>query len=220
MSIIPKAVRKYADWLERGIRHPVTVKQTSKNTWQVTAASDRVRVTVDFRRRPGGQPKWAASTLTVDGKPRELANGRKHLAYIFRNPDGTHEVTPMPPHAPVEEAPVLVQQHYRSLTSQAGPDLVQVGRRDDGTWVFGIDGQDRSLRLSFARKGIDFFLEVELVVDGVNRSFEVGNDLAAAMRVFSGNGSASPEAPASTGAPTPAARVNSVETRRATVIRV
>lgn len=217
----PPLVQEMLDELTNAGLDP-QVEQRHARFWRITVTSDRVTVTVDFRRNPAGQLKWAGSTLTVDGEDRPLARDAAHLADIFHDPDAQTAAPAMPPAAPVAAAPPAVQHQYRVLVAKCGQGMVSLGRQGHD-WLIGLDNDDAATRIRFSRLGGTqkkryWMSGIVLVIGGVDYTRQVGNDLSEALRLLGGAGQ--PEAPQSTGAPdTHGPRSNAVETRRATVIR-
>lgn len=218
---VPKPVTEWADKLRADTGHPTSVDRLNVRTWRLTTESDRVRLTMDFISAGRGKIRRHGSTLAVDGAPRDLARDYPHLLAIFKDPDeGRGEPdTPddmFPPRNP-EDAPTTVQMDYRVFV-KAGitPEIGEA----DGQWMIGFRRENSSLLLKYRRRGAGWVMSLQVIVDGVNRSHEADGDINAALALMGGTN------PTPAGDKTPriagksaSARSNSVETRRATVIR-
>lgn len=218
---VPRLVTEWRDRLVKDLGGTADIEQTADRTWVLSVATDRVRVTFDFVLE-NRKARRRGSTLAVDGVPRTLARDYDHLKLIFADPDnegrGTAEPLPYLPDRPVEEACSAIQVTYKNLTT-SGLD-VHVGEKD-GHWLLGFDTPDRSLRMGFEKRrnrwGVAF---IQVIIEGVDRSREVRGGLEEAITLMFGiNPTPAEPLPPGVGAPAKSGRSNSVETRRATVIR-
>lgn len=213
---LPKVVRRY--WEEAANATGITpsVETPEQGLWRMSVANERVCTTVDFRTDRTGKTKYADSTLTVDGQPRELARDAQELAQIFTHPSGERVLDPAPNNGTISAAPILVQRYFRNLTDRLGGASVTTGQKKDGTWVIGMDGPNAQLRLNFRHD----HMHVELVVDGIDRTRDVEDSLEDALALVNGILAPIEDSQAPQGQPAPAARSNAVETRRGTVLRL
>src|SRR4051812_11182285 len=83
---IPRIARKTQQELERLTGTRPTVEQTHDQLVRLRLDSERVRLTVDYRvDAVSGRGKWAASTLTVDGRDCPLVHDTRQVAKIFQD---------------------------------------------------------------------------------------------------------------------------------------
>jgi hypothetical protein len=191
----------------------------------VTAASDRVRMTVSFRRRGSGHAKWDSSTLEIDGEQAALSEGYDHLLQIFADPDGHAggaTLPPIPDAGDPDSAPGLVQQTYSKLTgafpgATAGYDAVT--RR----WVIGADVPGGGLRFYFTSTSLGWTLDrrqpLRIVLGGKDVSRQAGGDIAKALRMLTTHGEPQQGTGPVHGASPVHGRPKGVEVRNTTVIR-
>lgn len=229
-TYLPRLVRNAIDDCVRDLNVTPTVDQPDPRTWIVTAATSRVVAAVTFRLTAGNRARRAAHSLTVDGTHRSHGWSMEDLIRLFRDPDTADQpatLPPMPPEAPPEQAPGLVRGMYSSMLAAAargnGALSVQLGRSGN-RWTVCVSTPDgtRGARVNYVRTGRRWQLDpthpIQVIVDGQDRSAEVGGDISQAMALLVRDSPPTPGAPPIPGA-APAARNNSVETRRATVIR-
>lgn len=219
-TALPKQVRRYYGYLQEVLEIEPEAELLPSGAWRLSSANDRVRVTFDFARtRTGATSKFYESTLSVDGEPHELAHDWEQLKEIFDNPDGKRDLGPLPEPVPVEEAPPQIRSDYAIFDGKLGED-VRLGLDDKGQWVIAFTVETSQVRVHYHRHGKGpYHQEIELVRDGEDLTHLVRGGMGALLALLSGGGGAAPEQPPTQGAPVRAARSNSVETRRATVIR-
>lgn len=100
-DFVPEHVRKWREAIERNIGQPVTLERRDTRRYRITAESDRVRMTVDYKLTSGQGWIWAASTLHVDGERRPLAENPEAFYRLFRDPDsGGRRPAELPPLEP------------------------------------------------------------------------------------------------------------------------
>lgn len=220
----PRIVAGMAAKLHRDTGHKPEVVMLPGKLWRLTLENDQVRLTINYRsRKPGGSTRWAGSTLTVDGESRPLAENYDHFVEIFRNPGMKGELAPIPPGGDITEAPAVVRAFYER-NQRAGIYELRAGC-DGDRWVIGLDHPRGGFRFTF-RRGLDGKWRVDpaapmqVIVDGADRTAETAGDLEKAFALLGGHLG---EDGAPAGGPVAAAqassRANSVEVRRATVIR-
>jgi hypothetical protein len=223
LNALPKNVRRFYASIEF-IGRPIEAERVDGG-WRLSMASDRVHVTIDFATNRLGKTDWSGSTLTVDGKERPLANNPCHLKEIFDNPDGTRDLGPLPEHHDPDghEVPHSIRKDFayiaEALTDKA---TVVLGHPRGEEWVIAIEAPDTQVRIAFIaevqRTRLKMRQKIDVVQNGVDRSHEVGDDLANLIGLMMPTSAPkSPETPV--GRTAGSARSNSVETRRATVIR-
>ncbi len=205
------------------------ITQTSPTTWRLTLRSERVQLTVDFQATMG-KPKWAGSTLTIDGQERPHVDGYAEFGKVWRDPDShlpRRRRRPVPALAPVppgdiSRAPSMVRQQYDTLRHLL-PVPVEAGHAD-GRWVLGITmSANTGLRLFFTqgRKGWrdDPAGLLQLIIAGRDCTAEANGKIDKAMAMLT----AHQNEPAPAGAPVGASdstRSVAVEMRKGNVIRV
>lgn len=219
-QFIPQLVTEWVDRLRDDTQCDSTVERINDRKWRLTAESDRVTLTLDFILQGNGKVRWKGSTLAVDGTPRALAEDYEHLLRIFMDPDGDMrppEVMEMPPARCVDDAPFTVRTFY-GILSRFDKDAAEIGERD-GAWIVGLGSGDTAIRLVFTRRRKEWGMgRLQVIVNGVDRSAEVRGDVTKALALMAGE---SPAVPGEKviGMPARPARTNSVEIRRAAVIR-
>lgn len=216
---LPKQVRRTVRALAQHLGLDPVVTAPQDGTWLVAVATERVEITVTFARARSGQTGQTGSTLSVDGTPRELANNYTQLAWIFANPDGTRDLGPLPEAVPMEDAPRIVRDEFGLFARHLPPEYLRLGRNEGGQWVIAISMPQAEFRMRYQRKGKGWRTYTDLVLDGVDRTHEFAGDIKKIIAALLGSTADSPAAPPSTGSVAPSTRANSVEVRRATVIR-
>ena len=220
----PRIVADMARKLHRDTGREPDVVMLPGRLWRLTLENERVHLTVDYRsRRPGGSTRWAGSTLTVDGESRPLAQNYEHFVEIFRNPGMKGELAPIPPGGDITEAPAVVRGFYEK-NQRAGIYDLRAGF-DGDRWVIGLDHPRGGLRFTFrcglnGKWGADPAAPMQVVIDGIDRTAETAGDLENALALLGGHPSED-SAPAGglVASAQASSRANSVEVRRATVIR-
>jgi hypothetical protein len=226
--------------------HTAEVTRLDDRRWRLTLASDRVHMTYDFKISGSGARTRCIpagrSTLTVDGQRQPLAESFDHFVRIFRNPDSAGaRLEPPPMSVPIEPAPegkipTEIRSYHRIVTERLGGQLsetlgeieVQVGTVGPDHWAIGVQFPRGTLRMNFRachRDGhgnhveIDRSRPIQLLLDGRDLTEALDGSLDRAFALMSRPaGEPTPGGPAIAG-PASAARSNSVEVRRATVIR-
>lgn len=239
----PAAVTATVEAITRHTGRTPAVERLRHNKWQLALTDGRVEVTMRFKRfSVGGRTRSVFSSITVDGKKHGDYCCAECLADLLDKaaPGAAPAVPdPMPPAAPVEQAPVLVQQWFRTMhavltkhNAKHDTQLVaEIGSAEDGRWVAGIEFPRGSLRLYFRRTSIRrgatswaWGLDreaLQLIIDGFDRTKDTAGDLDKALELLMGSAPGTrPAAPGSIGRPSDAKAVNSVQVRRSTVIRV
>ena len=241
-NYVPATVKAFMDDLEKATGVPATAAPHGPRRWRITHTNDRVTLTLDYKTTGPGRWHWAASTLTVDGQRRALAAGMEHYAAIFADPDkapggstgDTEEEQHLP--APPSQAPPPVRKAHRIIADAlaAVDHTVETGHLPAGdVWLVELTTGRVTVRMRWthtsrrkSRQGYSWDMAadrpIEVVVDGVDRTGEVGRDINKALHMAANPGGSAP-APDGRGPVSgvaDAARSTAVETRRATVIRV
>jgi hypothetical protein len=228
----PRVVHEYAARVLESVGQAPLIERVGTSRWRLTVANDRVCGTLDFKLSSGGRCVWAASALVVDGKRQEQpAEDLDHFGRIFRDPSNEldrRERAPAPMGEPisvrpVEEAPSAVREIYAALVNRLGDKAtVQVGA-DAHFWTLQVEAGVAVLRLNYRLDPDDGSCgngtPIQLVIDGQDRSDEVGDGIERALAMMLRPEVAPTNAPPPVNAIAGPARSNSVEVRRATVIR-
>jgi hypothetical protein len=229
--VYPKLVTRTVRSLELELNRPVNVTQPDPLSWRVSLDTGHVQLVIDFKARLG-KTRFASSTLTVNGKPHRLARGPQDLRQIIQKTEVTSHVKrpvtaePVPLNGSLEEAPTTVVSLCKSLALklQDVDGVTLRAGRDQHRWVIGVDSSRSELRVFFTRQrrqwGLDGRRPLQVIIDGKDRSAEASGDLSKAMLMLSySEPSEPPSGAVSSVVGHTSARSNSVETRRATVIR-
>lgn len=218
---LPETIQGWCDRMEQDTGQVPVVTQ-SANKYHLVLNHGRHRLTITWRLRRG-EWRWAESTLKEDGVHRELAVDYEHLLMILRGEDLAKTYTvedltengrlAMPPPAPVKQAPAMIRSMYERIKDTPNAEVV-LTQYEGVYWAIFVD-RGASWMVILQTPGQ---LRVLAVEDGVDRSEEVAGDVGKALRLLV------PAQTQSVGSPAVAqaqagARQNSVETRRATVIR-
>ncbi len=225
----PPAVQFALDEIWEVTGYQAQAEQLTNGRWRVTLDTGRIHVTYDQKQTRSGRFVQCGSTLTIDGQSREIADDIYELARIIRDPDGLAppelmELPPMPVERPIGEAPARIQGLYKTIIEHIGREApgedfdLRIGRRG-GRWTIGLDQGRTALRLIFGRGPSDKPLRIELVINGVDHSAEIGNSIEEAMAHFGTDDEDTTGPPQTIGQPKSGARSNAVETRKSTVIR-
>jgi hypothetical protein len=214
---IPKDVRSWMRSLRDVGLEPDAVKVSDR--WLVIVSTEHAEMRLELEHSVRGRWEWADSTLTVDGVPRARAEGARDLARIIRRANGqkgSDVPTPMPPARPPSEAPPAVQMQYYAFVRRTDMPVAIGG--EGGLWMLGIDTDRGAIRMLFRRirKG-RYARGMQVIIDGEDRSEEVGEDLAAAVALMASAGQS--DAPKDIGAPAGPPRRTPAETRKGTVMR-
>lgn len=230
---LPTRVREDADMLRVSCDVEPVITRIAVDRWRITITNTRVTMTLDLRQTRPGRCVWVTSTLTVDGVRRELTHGPEHFARVFKDPDNELDRRiNIPPAStvletqPVADAPKTVRSAYQMAVDQLGDGLdIQVGTSGPGYWAVTVNGTAGILRMNYyiTESGRCVSPEdhpFDLIVNGEDRTAEMGGRMDRAMALLAGTpreNSSTPSSPVAAGAG--AARTNSVEVRRAAVIR-
>jgi hypothetical protein len=208
---VPSVVTEFVEELREATGHQPRVTRLDARCWRLTLTSEAVMLTLDYRLLRPRRLYWVDSSLVVNGKRRELAKDFDHLLAVFTDPDcgqrqqersARTEPEPMPPRCPVQAVPRDLRQIYAQVCGQVdnlGGQLIEVQVGHVGQhWTIGVDIARFSMRMNFkmvrtrsSRPGKitpDRLWPIEVFVDGVNRSDEVGGSLDKALALFDGFG--------------------------------
>ncbi len=233
----PPAITAAAGAFAKDIRGAeIAVEPKAPSRWRVTVSSPRVTMWVEYEPHSRGRLSIKNSKLFIDGEPAPVARNYAHLVEIFANPGGDREreslaeMLAAAAPAALADAPTEVAKAYRTLSGRAQGNLGAVLRYHEGYWFVGLENEKVQLGMVMTeylmnpvrplretRSGPATGDSVYLVVDGVDMSGKIQNNLEKALKVGAAYDS-SPANPAIAGEA--AAAVNtSVQVRRATVIR-
>jgi hypothetical protein len=218
---VPFAAVQLLHELYKATGHEATITRVNCRRWQLTLATDRVCLKVDFKSGYRGRVRKTKTMLEVDGKPRTLAKGIEHIAKVFRDPDAQDAIEPMPPLSSPSDVPMQIQGDYQRIARSIDDDKLTVQLGGQGSrWTIGLEGDNASLRLNYKPgRGRGWRANLQLVIDGQDYSGEVMNNLAKALELLGGKAPEGNAAQSINKPGGPAGTANSVSVRRATVIR-
>ena len=220
---VPKFIRTEMDEIDEATKLETTAQEVEAGLWRIALSTERVALTIDYRHKGAGRYDWADSTLAVDGQPRSLAKDAKHLASIFRDPDQRAQFPAMPPESSPGRAPALVQSNYHKLRHHfkdgAGVRLGQAGRH----WIIEVATGKAVLRMNFIRQRKTWTLDsetpIQVSIDGIDKSADIDGNLEEALSLIFESGPQATPLYGSINATANPSRSNSVEVRRAVVMR-
>ena len=245
---LPEAVRQEIVELWEATGAMPSLEALDGRTWRLSLENDRVRMTMDLRRNASRNIRIHDTTLTVDGTEREPVYGVYEFANIFLDPpEGPPppepgQPRPLPPDRPADQAPPVVASLFLQLTRAWSrlPSVGYDGRPRDpvkisigfarGRWVVALQGTGRRgpffIYMSWERDFRGLWLPIadgfQVIVGGEDRTEEADGDVAKALQMAigfrppTGHGGSTGRAASAQAA----ARTNSVEVRRASVMRV
>ncbi|MCQ1580396.1 hypothetical protein [Streptomyces parvus] len=214
------------------------VERTSPLHYLLILTSERVELTITWRRNYRGDWKWNNSTLTVDGMPRELARDLDDFVHIWKDPDvlsrpgGRSEIPALAPVDDETQLPSIVRQTLdrmrKNAERKASDGSVRAIAAATGTgYTIEVAGPKGTLHLHYRpsqrfagvwalaeRDGFRMF-----DANGMDRTKKFAGNLMAALADVFGLGTA-PAVPGQTGHARQTAVNNSVRVRRHSVIRV
>jgi hypothetical protein len=229
-DFLPRFVRRETAAWRQLFGFETHIEQLDVNTWRALIANSRVWTTVTFKRdRSNGKVSWGSSVLVIDGRERPLAADIEAFAALFNDPDSiTPYVVPLPASTTNDDTPAAVAAAF-ILMEKVLPGKSTFGIAKTGEeWVVGADSngatRTATLRLTFSHIGglwkIRARTGIQIVVDGVDHSHQAAGDVARAVAIAT-DLITGPKEPVDTPVRKAAGaqRTNSVEIRRATVIR-
>lgn len=206
----PKEVRRLvADLHEAGFGEFVFVNGTPGGAWEVGIEGEHVRAAAGFVFR-NGKTRRADGTMAIDGKPAPLAEDMEDLRRIWTEHEETAPEPEAGPAVLMEIAdpgrvpvPQMVQFAADKMTAGGAEHgfEVRIGVAAGGHWAVGIDlPEGDGLRLVFSRYQrnlweLDRDRPIQVVVDGTDRSGEVGGDVEKALSVLLKHTPPPPNAP-------------------------
>lgn len=101
MPNVPAAAAHMAQRIRAATGIEPDVTSVDRRTYRLTASTDRVTLTIDYRMRKDGSYRPASSALTVDEQPAPLAEDLEHLAAVLANPD-----TAFTPHSSPDQSTI------------------------------------------------------------------------------------------------------------------
>lgn len=235
-GVAPPKIQAFADQLRSHLPQCTTTITVVGGLWRFTASTDRVVLTLDYKKLSRGRLRWAHSTLSLDGERVALQPGYHYLVNYFRDPDGEQAEAdlddptyPLPDADPADAVP-QIRDAYQQTCRNPKVDSVHLGHA--GTrwtmtirigameirehWMVLIHHRDLKARVFTKRsRSIDVF------VNGVDVSGQYADRTDAIMsQLHKTNRSADagpkdPRIRAASGS----ARMTSVEVRKNTVIR-
>ncbi|MEU9420972.1 hypothetical protein [Streptomyces sp. NPDC048272] len=232
---LPTLVATMRKDLEASTGQTPGVRRTSPLYYQLRLTSERVDLTITWRRRHNGSWKRNTSTLTVDGIERPPARGLDDFTRIWNDPDvftrpnGRSEVPELRPVSDEAELPDVVRgilDKLRSAPRVNGNIETLAAATDDG-YTVELTGPKGTLHLHFVRTrgaadswGLPSRRAFRIFdTDGTDTTSKFAGDLKAAMKAMFGL-DAAPAVPGQTGHARQARVTNSVQVRSHAVIRV
>lgn len=237
-TILPTQVTTARHELREATGQTAEIQRTSPLHYLLVLTSERVELTLTWRRNYRGSWKWNSSTLTVDGTPRDLARDLDDFARIWKDPDvlsrpgGRSEVPALTPVADEAQLPGMVRQSLDRMRShaerKASDGSVQViAAETDTGYTIELASPRGTLHLRYAprrrpagawdldkRNGFRMF-----DANGMDATKKFAGNVMAALADLFGLGAA-PAVPGQTGQARQASVNNSVRVRRHSVIRV
>lgn len=204
----------------------VTTEHLRDQRWRITARSPRVLMWVEAEPLQRGRLKWRASELHIDGRRIERRNYDDMLS-TFADPDGTGEQPPRSD-VPLVSAPESVTRLIRMVNRSAPGRFAPSVQRSGNLYLITLIA-DRIRVVCRVRETFDYLHparpiaidldgDIDLWVDGIDRSAEAGKSLAAAMATATSFLAHPPPPPIDRTAPA-AVRATSIQVRNTTVIR-
>ncbi|WP_030895432.1 hypothetical protein [Streptomyces sp. NRRL F-5053] len=235
-AVLPTQVTMARHELREATGQTPDIQRTSPLHYLLVLTSDRVALTLTWRRNYRGSWKLNNSTLTVDGTPRELARDLDDFVRIWNDPDvlsrpgGRSEIPALAPVADETQLPDAVRRSLDRMRRQAERKAVDVhimAAATDTGYTIELADTTSTLHLHFSprsrpagawdldkRNGFSLF-----DANGMETTQEfTGNIMAALSDMFGLN--AAPDVPGQTGHTRQAQVSNSVRARRHSVIRV
>ncbi len=203
----------------------VTVTASKGRRWRVTAASDRVTMWIEVEPLPRRRLKWQASEFWLDGVKSDR-RGYEEVLRTFADPDGSG--TPLPvTDVPIAAAPDFVAKVLRMIERTGAGSLRPSVQRSGNEHRITLTS-DRIRLVLRMRESFNFLRpsrdpsasldqQVELWIDGVDRSDMAGKTIASALAAAASHIAATP--PPSISREAPAAVNTGVQVRKTTVIR-
>ncbi|MFH0245961.1 hypothetical protein ACGRHY_26900 [Streptomyces sp. HK10] len=237
-TILPAQVTTARNELREATGQTAEIQRTSPLHYRLVLTSERVELTLTWRRNYRGSWKWNNSTLTVDGTARELARDLDDFTRIWKDPDvlsrpgARSEVPSLTPVADEAQLPGMVRRSLDRMRShaerKANDGSVQViAAATDTGYTIELASPRGTLHLRYAprrrpagawdldeRNGFQVF-----DANGMDTTKKFAGNLMAALADLFGLGAA-PAVPGQTGQARQASVNNSVRVRRHSVIRV
>lgn len=225
---VPPSVKAHADDFAAALGRPITITPVNSRTWELAVEENGVRATAVYKQKLDGAYRYDHGTLTVNGNPRQ-AMDVDQLRHLL---DGTRPDPVDPDPEPVDPAmaPREVRRHVNEVRDK-------LDAAPNAEWFLARHGRGYQIVLRNAASKFDMRVyfhkyrnrwhqwapkgpSIRASLDGLDYSAEVNGDITAALALMNGSGDGDPGNPATIGTPQAAKANTSVQTRRATVIRV
>ncbi|MGC5263911.1 hypothetical protein ACPXCO_23110 [Streptomyces cyaneofuscatus] len=237
-TILPTQVTTMRHDLWEATGQTADIQRTSPLHYLLLLTSERVELTITWRRNYRGSWKWNNSTLTVDGTPREIARDFEDFVRIWKDPDVLYRPggrSEIPALTPVEDETQLpggvrkaLDRMRRNAERKASDGSVRaIAATTDSGYTIELAGPKGTLHLHYTpcrrlagawvlaeRGGFQMF-----DANGMDSTKKFAGNLMAALADMFGLGTA-PAVPGQTGHARQTAVNNSVRARRHSVIRV
>lgn len=211
-----------------------TLERISATRWRLTVSTERVHATAVYKAAATafGRATHIDGTLIVDGKERVPATSAKHLGEIIVHPGGPDDPVlpdPVPTGGnPAAAPPILLHMRgivLHKLATREPSASVSLGYDEERrTWVLGLDRERGSFRFYFRRTKSQWMLDMkrpfQVIIDGVERTYEAGGKIEKMMELLAGSIGDQPGPPTTMGRAADAKANNGLTVRKTTVIRV
>lgn len=194
---VPKAIKRRLDHIETVTGVRPSLKSLDRNRWEIKLVVPRLELTCVETFRMGKPVGYLyASTLLVDGEERPWVNSYEELGMLCENlkdPEYVYDpyfiVPDLEPTPPAEEIP----EDLRIISDKVSERLALMPEAgveasfwpEDEFWVLGVNARERKtfsrLYLSRRKDGKVELTKTLLVVDGQNRTAEMGKTLESAL---------------------------------------
>ncbi|MEU5242228.1 hypothetical protein ACH4UR_37230 [Streptomyces lydicus] len=237
-AVLPTPIATMREELLEATKQIAEIRRTTPLHYELRLASERVDLTIIWRRHYSGAWRWNTSTLTVDGTPRERARDFDDFVRIWTDPDvlsrpnGRSEIPDLTPMSDETQLPDMVRRALDTMRDSArrkGTDstINAFAAATDSGYTIQMSGPKGTLHLNFkpARRSPESWTLAPrhafqvFDANGMDCTSKFRGNLMSAMTDMFGF-SAVPAARGKAGHARQASVTNSVQVRRHTVIRV
>lgn len=206
---LPKRIAAMRHDLREATGQTADIRRTSPLHYLLVLTSERVELTITWRRNHRGSWKWNNSTLTVDGTARELARDFDDFVHIWKDPDvlsrpgGRSEIPALTPVEDETQLPGTVRQALDRMRKSAerkaaDANVRAIAAATDTGYTIEVTGPKGTLHLHYTpfrdsadtwvldrRGGLRMF-----DVNGMDRTKKFAGNLMAALADMFGLGAA------------------------------
>ena len=236
-TFTPPPIQRMADDLTRDTGTTPTLTRTGPLHYLLALTSDRVALTITYRRNARGRWAWNASTLHIDNQPHALAKGYSDFLRIWHNPDQANTPQGKPANHPTltpvpdgtELPPVIALLADRLANRPDNDTLTTYAAATPDGYTFVVTGPRGRIDINYTQRGTtDWGWALDprqpflmSNADGHDISDQFAGDIEAALKHFLNAPTTEPVTTPRIGQQTRrAAATNSVTVRRHAVIRV